>query len=146
MLEWCKRLDMGYRSPFVIQEVRELIRLLHSSDFLTRYLAVEVLGRLGEDARPAIPALVGVLGDWESCAGLAASRVLASLGPASVSYLVEALKHNDMVVRQLAAAALGRMGSRGSSALPALKRALQVEKNDAVRTRLTWAVGKISGQ
>jgi HEAT repeat protein len=144
LLHLCVALDEGRRPPRIDHVVRAVIPLVQDDDPLTRSLAVEVLRRVGKEARPAIPALIRVLGDRDSCAGLLAVLALASLGEEAVQPLTGALKEEDVVVRQLAASALGRIGPRARAALPALKKARDAAQEDVVQERLDIAIKRIS--
>jgi hypothetical protein len=144
MLDLCITLEVERKPPMVETLVRAVIPLIEDSHSTTRSLAVELLRRVGKESRPAIPALVRVLGDREGCAGLLAVPALANLGEASVLPLTEALNEKNIIARQLAATALGRIGRKAKEALPALKKAMDAEKHDIVRERLDTAIKKIS--
>jgi HEAT repeat protein len=144
MLDLCIMLDQGNRPPGAEALVPSLISLLRDEDDMTRSLAVETLWRLGKAAQPAIPALVRVLGDKEGSARLTAVLVLASFEEVAVPALVQALKDKGYMVRQLAAAALGRIGPKAWTALPALREAMGIEKIDVVRQRLGRSIKAVS--
>jgi hypothetical protein len=61
--------------------VPALLDTLHSSDPTVRRKAVEVLGRMGEDAAPAVPALTSLLDDPDPAVRKAAARTLGQIGP-----------------------------------------------------------------
>jgi len=145
MLNLCIFLDNSVPLARIDEIVHALIPLVRDPDPLTRSLAIEVLSRVGDEARPAIPALVNILGDREGCAGLLAVTTLANLGATAVPPLMKALKHPDMVVRQLAATTLGEIGPKARQALPALKAARKVAREQAVRERIDSAIRRISG-
>ena len=54
---------------------------LRSTDPIVRKKAVEVLGRMGEDAAPAVPALTALLDDPDLGVRKAAARTLGQIGP-----------------------------------------------------------------
>jgi hypothetical protein len=143
MLGLCIALDEGHRPPMIEAVVRAVIPLVEDRDPLTRSIAVEVLWRVGDAARPATSALVRVLADRDGSAGLVAVAVLANLGEASVQPLTDALGQKDVIVRQLAATALGRIGPRAKGALPALYKAREAAQEDVVRQRVDIAIKRI---
>jgi LysM repeat protein len=115
-------LEQEAKPSEVAAEVAALIEALHSFDPVERRNAAHQLGRMGERAAPAIPALIRSLGDRarltaqgragkdspESVAE-AAMLALASLGPPAVEPLVDALKNENPGVRMMAAGALGKI-------------------------------------
>jgi LysM repeat protein len=114
--------EQGARPSESAAEVATLIEALHSIDPGERRNAALALGRMGERAAPAIPALIRSLGDRarltvhgpegkDSPASVAeaAMMALANLGPPAVEPLVDALKNDNPGVRMTAAEALGRI-------------------------------------
>jgi HEAT repeat protein len=83
--------------------------------------ATDALAGLGRDG---VPALLAVLKDTESTAGLRnAAWAVVSLGPkakAAVPMLIKALKNDDVRVREAAVYALGSIGPDAKPAIPAL--------------------------
>ena len=65
------------------------------ADHRARAEALADIARLGADAAPAIPALVGLLGDDNEAVGLNAAYALAHTGDAGVMPLVAAMRGND---------------------------------------------------
>lgn len=61
--------------------VPALIDTLRSPDPAVRKKAIEVLGRMGEDAAPAVPALTALLNDPDLAVRKAAARTLGQIGP-----------------------------------------------------------------
>ena len=66
-----------------------------ATDHHARAGAVADIARLGAAAEPAIPALVGLLGDDNEAVGLNAAYALAHVGEAGVAPLVAAMRGND---------------------------------------------------
>ena len=65
------------------------------ADHRARAEALADIARLGADAAPAIPALVGLLGDDNEAVGLNAAYALAHLGEAGIAPLVAAMRGDD---------------------------------------------------
>ncbi len=63
--------------------VPALMDALRSTNPSVRRKAVEVLGRMGEDASPAVPALTALLDDPDFGVRKAAARTLGQIGPAA---------------------------------------------------------------
>jgi HEAT repeat protein len=87
--------------------------------------AAALLVRVG---RPAVPALVELLADWEAEATrLAAFHILAQLGPSAAEAapaLAAVVASGEPPFRQAAAEALARLGAAAAPAVPDLIRAL----------------------
>lgn len=102
-------------------DVREQFEKLYSSDPVERALSALNLGSMGKEAAPAIPFLMGMLGDdavfiWtprgsrfgeQTSPGLEAAKALVKIGEPSVQPLIAALKDKDWNIRKGAASALG---------------------------------------
>ena len=67
----------------------------HDADHRARAEALADIARLGADAAPAIPALVGLLGDENEAVGLNAAYALAHVGEAGIAPLVAAMRGDD---------------------------------------------------
>jgi hypothetical protein len=63
--------------------VPALVNALHDPDPAVRLKAIEVLGRMGDDAAPAVPDLIGLLNDANPDVQKAATRTLGRIGPAA---------------------------------------------------------------
>ena len=61
--------------------VPPLVSALHNPDPAVRLKAVEVLGRMGEDAQGAVPELVQLLNDPDAEVRKSAARTLGRIGP-----------------------------------------------------------------
>src|SRR5439155_8162440 len=87
--------------------------------------AAALLVRVG---RPAVPALVELVADWEAEAHrMAALHILAQLGPSAgdaAPALADVLAGGETQFRQAAAEALARLGAAAAPAVPHLIRAL----------------------
>lgn len=63
--------------------------------------AIVTLGDMGEDAAPAIPALIKAVGDGSNDSRLVAAEVLAAMGPVSWPAISEAIRHDTSVRRRI---------------------------------------------
>ena len=119
------------------RNVSALIRALRDRDARVREDAAAALGKLGTDAKPAVPALIRALkvenDTYLYSMRSAAATALGQIGPEAreaVPALVEALKTGAgefryHYVRSAAATALGQIGPEAKDAVPALIEALK---------------------
>ena len=112
---------------------------------LRRWYAMEVLGKLGPAAAPAIPALVDL--DDGSSDGFyipfAAERIILNVGDAGIPQLITVLTSDkNFKARARAASCLGRLGAKGPSAAIALAKALN-DSNPSVRAAGVYALAQI---
>ena len=123
--------------------VQDLAKILGNSgeEARVRAFAAAVLGRMREQAKSALPALVRALGDEHVDVRSAARGALGRMGPTAIPALTEALKNDNPRVRSAAAAALGAQGPAAEEAVPALLRAFQ-DEDRTVRIDAILAVGK----
>lgn len=119
--------------------VDQLIASLPSADWIVRMHAVRALGRIGE-AR-AIPALMPLLQDKVKAVREEASGALARLGPAAVPVLVEALIHQEWLVRLHAVESLGK--TKSPEAVDPLLRLLFNDRDSSLREDAVRALGEI---
>jgi len=140
-------------------EVRNEILGLYSSNLVDRGNAALRLGRIGEKAVPAIPFLVGLLGDTKSdvvqtsmgtiivMAGQLASDALAKIGKPAIVPLSTALQDINPQVRFQAARALGIMKDPGAiEALIAALKNKDPEIRKVVVSRLEETTGEKFGE
>jgi HEAT repeat protein len=111
-----------------------------------RAVGAEMLGECGPAAQSAVPALVKRLKDEEGDVRVASALALLRIAPdreggPALATLVRELGNPDVLVRVLAAEALGRLGPRAAEAAPALRRATQ-DPEPEVRQAATAALGK----
>ena len=108
-----------------------------------RWAAARALGQIGPDAKAAVPALLETLKDEHEVrvwANYALFRIVSH--PEAIPNLIEALKDQYGVVREVPVIALGNIGPDARAAVPALIEALNVEQ-EWIRRRAAWALGKI---
>ena len=113
---------MGKRKP-----VEDYEKELHSHDWKTRRKALKALGKRGEEASSAIPAIEPRLKDTHWKVRGWAALALGYIGPAasgSVPLVIPLLKDSKKTVRNYACLALGMIGQEASPALPLLIKAL----------------------
>jgi HEAT repeat protein len=105
-----------------------IIRLAACEDVEIASGAMELLGKLGPRAAPAIGSLVTLLTTETNaqpgfCGGSnchVVAGILSKIGPPAVPPLAEALKHRNPQVRGAAAGALGEIGPAAHEAVPQL--------------------------
>jgi HEAT repeat protein len=97
---------------------------LTDPDVRARRAAAEALESLGNEAAPAIPALIQALGDRDFIVRWIAVRTLGKFGPkeaaAAIPALARLLDDPDLDVRVQAATVLGRFGPAAVEAVPTL--------------------------
>ncbi len=124
--------------------VQDWARQLKSEEFREQWHAAYVLGTLGPQAAPAVPALHSVLdvnsGKNEYTRSMAA-WALGRIGPAAepeISFLIETMRATKLLaVRRSTAEALGMFGA---AAKPAVSELLKMLDNDDAITRVNAAV------
>jgi hypothetical protein len=107
-----------------------------------RHVAATALARLGTNAMPALPALVGALRDPSSHVANAAAKTLENLGPVALPGLMEALVDPNVLTRAFAARSLGSLGFAASNAAPGLVGGLS-DPNLDVRTACAAALHQV---
>jgi HEAT repeat protein len=134
------------------ERINQLIEQLSSKDGQIRGRAAYELGKIGPTAAPAVPALIGLLGDLlapiivpeEETHGTQISTVatnaLVNIGKPAVEPLLRALQQKDPKrdVRDYVARTLGKIGD--PRAIPPLLEALDHEKQP-VRNAASTALG-----
>ncbi len=110
-----------------------------------RWSAAVALGKIGPDAKAAVPALIEALKDENSEMRRRVAVALGNIGPdakAAVPALIEALKDENKNVRDSAAVALGTLGPDAKAAVPVLIEALK-DEGMVVRREAAGALGEI---
>ena len=116
-----------------------LMQALGSRDWIVRMHAAKGLGRIGDP--DAVPALMPLLQDKVKAVREEASSALAAIGVAAMAGLIEALQHDDWLVRLHAVEALGKLKSPDS--VEPLLRTLFNERDSAIREDVVRALGAI---
>ncbi|MDH5545879.1 MAG: hypothetical protein OEZ43_09815 [Gammaproteobacteria bacterium] len=100
-------------SPLDNNSVCELAdKALNDNDPLMRSICFDIIGMLGEQASPALPALVHTLRDGETALRIAAARALRNIAPIAQlcrPALIQALSDTSQKVRIYASEALERL-------------------------------------
>ena len=136
--------------PDASPAVPALIQSLSDENPDVCYTACYALGKIGPAAKAALAALMANLNSDDSFLRLASVWAMLRIQPQdkgvaqrAIPLLIEGLEMQDReLVRVECAAALGDIGSRARSAVPALSKALQ-DPSEAVRSAAAEALQKI---
>jgi hypothetical protein len=104
---------------------------------------LEIFNVLGSNAAPAIPTLIGYLGEISSSAANNATIALHHIGPSAIPELLILLTNENNSAANLAAFCLGQYGTNAVSAVPSLLKRLD-DRNETVRQSAAHALAKIS--
>jgi HEAT repeat protein len=132
---------LSERRGDMTEVVAGLSKAVDHSDFVVREVAITTLGRIGPQAKEAMPALETALLDENSSVRTAAALAIDSIDPNSQAHfpvLIESLRQGDGPVFL----AVGRMGARGAWAVPALA-ALLSDRRPSIRALAAHALGEI---
>ena len=128
--------------------VPTFVNLLQDKDAKVRGSAVEILGRMGEQAAPAVPEIIKLLDDGDVMIRYGAANTLGRIGEKaapSVPQLITLLKDEDVIVRYGAAIALGGIGEKAAPAISQLIELLQDPDGD-VRSGAADTLGEFRGK
>jgi hypothetical protein len=123
------------------------IEMLEDSNPSTRFSAINAVGKIGPEAREAIPALIETIRqtrNHDKRILLACNYALLAMGKEIVPNMISLLKDDEWEMRRGAAWILGKLGPEAKDAVPALTEALS-DSNPAVRTKAAEALKKIKG-
>ena len=126
-------------------DVADLIKFLGDADANVRTKAVDALGRIGPDAKQAVPALIKALSDPSADMRGRAAMTLGQMGAAakeSVPALVKALGDTDVSVRRCAVLALYGFGPESKDIVAALVKSLE-DPDMTVRMNAALALGRM---
>jgi HEAT repeat protein len=132
------------KAPYEGKSVAELERMLHDPSPAVQAQGAFGLGRLGPEARSAVPALIDAL-KKDAIVRQNAALALGQIGPdakEAVPALTEALTDSEWTVRRQAALALGHVGPEARRATPALKK-LGADPDQLVRKAAQEALARI---
>lgn len=121
--------------------VPQLLDCLRSTNSYTRAYATMVIEKIGPSAEAAVPDIIRLLDDAEDFVRLNAIRALGAMGPPSkqaVPALVRVLSGRDDIHAGAAVYALIGIGPYSD---PDVHRALEIERNPLIRTRLSAVIG-----
>ena len=140
---------LRYRAADTLAKIGEravhpLAEALNDEDPIVDSLAAQALGKIGPNAKAAVPALLEGLYDEDKdpIVGSCAAEALGKIGPHAVPALVEALNNEHEDVRRHAARALGEIGPDAKAAVPVLLEVLNDEDEDVCECAAE-ALGKI---
>ncbi len=119
-----------------------LLNELQNGDRAARQSACEVLGRMGPQAKDAVPILASLAVEATDADRDAVFAALAGIRSPARDDLIRMLRHQEGDVRRLAAKALGSMGSEAILAVSALCNAVR-DQDANVRFWAVWALGEI---
>ena len=151
-------------APRVVDEalekrVSELTEALGDAHVRVRWRAAVALWEIGAAAEAAVPALTTALNDEAASVADAARQALkritapvdpprpapagpSTTGPLGIPTLIEALRHDDVSVREWAAIAVRDIGAPAAEAVPALVSALE-DTTSGIRDWAAMALGSI---
>lgn len=125
----------------------EWIRMLEDTDPVTRLSAIHAVGKIGPEAKAAVPALIETIRQTRNHDRkmlLACNVALLAMGKELVPYMIALLKDDEWEMRRGAAWILGKAGPYAEDAVPALTKALE-DPNPAVGTEAARSLKKIQG-
>lgn len=133
---------------FLDKPLADWLKELASADAKQRRSAAFAIGKMGDDAGPAVSKLMRALRDPDPGVSDAAAFALGEIGaPAreAVPLLTVLLNDRDAdpKVRRSAAYALGSLKANGGDAVTALARALD-DPQPAIRQNAAWALGRLT--
>jgi HEAT repeat protein len=116
-----------------------LVEALGSRDWIVRMHAAKALGKIGDPE--AVSALMPLLQDKVKAVREEVSGALASIGGVAVLALIQALQHDEWLVRLHAVEALGKL--KCVDAVEPLLQALFNDRDSAIREDVVRALGAI---
>jgi HEAT repeat protein len=126
--------------------VASVVPLLQDPRAAVRKTAAEILGRIGPEAKEAVPALTRALTDTDRGVRLQATTALGQIDPGNAAVraaeLIAALKDKDPEVRGTAAESLGQLSPAPAGVVDALTAALR-DDSFQVRLAAVYALGKL---
>ncbi len=111
---------LGDLGQAALPSLPHMITALRDPTITVRMEAMAAIGRFGPDAEPAIPELIALLGHEDMRVRMVAGSTLKKVGRACVPHLIEALNDPDAILRERAAALLGRLRVKHDAVLQAL--------------------------
>ncbi len=119
--------------------ITPLLSALRSNDWIVRMHAAQALGRVR--SADTVEALISLLQDKVKAVREESATALAAIGDAAIPCLVQALKHDDWLVRLHAVESLGK--ARSPRAVEPLLSVLFNDRDSAVREDAVRALGEI---
>jgi HEAT repeat protein len=119
------------------------IAILRDGSIKDRVRAARELATFGKLAEPAIPVLIGLLGDGDEALRAEVSAALGKIGSAAVPALVTAFQRGNERVQIGAARALAAMGGKAKPAAAVLAEALVPKSSAHLRLEIARTLGEI---
>jgi len=140
---------LGAIGPKAIDALPNVARLLNDPVLSVRYAASYAIGKMGPAAKEAAPFLEKNLKEQDEFLQFVSAWALVQVDSKSkdvaaicLGPLVHHLKHHDANVRNEAVLALGLLGTRASSAVPALE-AIAIDPDETVRISVADTLKRI---
>lgn len=134
---------LGQAGPDVKKAVPDLIEALQDKVNDVRMAAIDALGEMGEEGKEAAPQLARLLRDPNLRVRERVRAALASIGPAAVEPLSNALGEEEKIeVRMDAIQLIAVFGPAAKKAVPALRNALK-DGDPRIRAAAANALGKM---
>jgi HEAT repeat protein len=143
--------SLGKVSKGKAQLTNRMLDALHDEDWTVRRAACEELGRVGEEAKAAIPRLFELIDSEEDeRTATATIRDIDSAPVSALPLLLEGMKSENFRKRFYAVFLIGKIGPDAKSALPVLEEALKEvessERSGTSRRYLMQAIDSIRGE
>jgi HEAT repeat protein len=125
----------------------EWMKMLKGEDPIGKYAAINAVGKIGPEAKEAIPILIETIREVRNRDKrilFACNKALLGMGKEIVPQMISLLKDDTWEMRRGAAWILGKLGPDARDALPALTEALN-DTNPAVRLQAQESLNKIQG-
>jgi HEAT repeat protein len=137
--------DVLYQiGPAAAPLAADVVALMSSSDWDTQWAAADALGAIASSDSVCISALIAALQHPSGIVRGAAVRSLANIGKSAVKPLMESLRSEDPELQEMAADALGVIGTDAQDAMQELQPLLK-SPEEGVREWSAIAAAKISG-
>ena len=147
---WSGNYDVKTIEPKSLQtRIEEYVNKLKDKNYQTRAGAALSIGKIGYEAKVAVPALIAVLKDEDYGVRYSAARALGEVGPGAavaVPALLEALRDENDVVREKAAQSLGKIGVITRDIVSSLITILLDDKYSAARAAAAKSLGEFDSE
>lgn len=126
----------------------EWMKMLKGEDPIGKYAAIHAVGKIGPEAKEAIPILIETIREVRNRDRrilVACNKALLGMGKEIVPHMISLLKDDTWEMRRGAAWILGKLGPDAKEAVPALTEALN-DANPSVRLQAQESLKKIQGK
>jgi len=121
---------LAWTRAVLAEDVQDLVGQLKSPTADVRRDAAQALGKLGTEAKAAVPALIASLKDENMFVRRYSAQSLGKIGPAAKSAVPALTKSLEDMRKEVAEAATEALGKLGPDSVPALVHALKNKGND----------------